>query len=120
MNSDLDSFINDISDLAPAGLSSTVDVNFEYIDIYKGDYIYEDVDDFLNKDTPLDNADLADKGNHFKLIPLISPPVCDPTEDNPDPFLVKPCNRQYTANHEEVELPAHLLAVYMIVAWLHF
>ena len=30
LNSDLDSFINNISDLAPAGLSSTVDVNLRY------------------------------------------------------------------------------------------
>jgi hypothetical protein len=115
LDSDLDSFTNNISDLAPAGLSNAVDVNPEYVDVHESDYVYEDVDDFLDEDTPLD-----DKGNHSEPTPPISPPVSDPTEDNPDPFLVEPCNRQHTANHEEVGLPAHLLAVYTIVTWLHF
>ena len=43
--------------------------------------------------------------------------VSEPTEDNPDPFLVEHHNTQPAPNLREI--PDHLLVIYVIVTWLH-
>jgi hypothetical protein len=113
--SDLDAFTNLIYDTAPGFPSNSINVNPEYIDVHEGEYIQEDDDDFPDEDAILDDADLDDDSGHsISPTPLAS----DPTEDNPDPFVVEALDRQGNANLQEI--PIHLLVVYTMITWLHF
>jgi hypothetical protein len=75
--------------LGIASSTSAINVNPEYV--------YEDPINFPDIDSPLDNIDLGDKGDH-----LITPGTLrlnsTMTEDNPDPFMVEHHNRQGTVN----------------------
>lgn len=118
--SDLDGYINIFYDTSLGILSSTVDVNPENVHVHEGEYIHEDDYDFPDEDTLLDNADLGNMGNHLiSPVPLVS----DPSEDDPDPFVVGSPNRQGFANPQEprhdAAIPAHLLVVYALITWLH-
>ena len=68
-------------------------------------------EDFPDKDTFPGDQDLDSVDKHTVL------PPSKPTEDNTDSFLV---NQQPVRSIANVsELPKHLLAIYMIVSWLH-
>ena len=100
-------------DADPGLLSSTVDVNPEYICVCEGEYVHDD-DDFLDEDD-LDNPDLGNDGDHSISL---GPHVSDATEH--DPFVVEHRDKHGTGDLHEHEIPSHLLIVYTMVTWLHF
>lgn len=107
--SDLGESTNVIYDSTPGLdlLSGVIDVNPKYIHI--GD------DYFADKDMIFENANLGDQGDHLISRPLVS----NLSEDNPDPFVVKACDRKGTVKLQVPEMPAHFLVAYTVVTWLH-
>jgi hypothetical protein len=75
------------------------------------------------KDRPEDllnlHKDPTDNPRHEDNVSAYTGPFhSEPTEDKPDPFMVK-CDKSELSVDGIQSVPDHLLVIYMIVAWLH-
>ena len=104
-------FGNVVYDANPGMLSSTVDVNPEYVHAYKGENVPNN-NDFPDKDTLFDSTDLGNNGDQsISLSSLIS------ATTEHDPFIVEHYDK---ANLQGPQIPSHLVVVYTLITWLHF